>query len=108
MAEDRDDIVVLVDENGDEEEFEYIDTVEYADNEYVILSPVAQQDDEAEEEEIVILKIVQNTEGEESFAAVEDDKELDAVFEEFRLKIENEFEYDYDEDEEYEFDEEDK
>jgi uncharacterized protein YrzB (UPF0473 family) len=38
MDEERDDIVVLIDENGEEVEFEHIDTIEMNDNEYVVLA----------------------------------------------------------------------
>ena len=92
MEDERDDIVVLVDENGDEVEFEHIDTIEMNGNEYVVLAPLEEEDaDEQEEEEVIILKIEHNEEGEDSFVTIEDDDELDEVFNEFQSRMEEEF-----------------
>ena len=92
MEDERDDIVVLVDENGDEVEFEHIDTIEMNDNEYVVLAPYTEEEpDETDEEEIIILKVEHNENGEDSFITVEDEEELDAVFEEFQARMEEEF-----------------
>lgn len=106
MAQDRDDIIALADENGNEEEFEYIDSIEYNGVEYVMLSPVARQTEDSEEEEVVILKVVEGPDGEEEYLVVGDEDELDGVFEEFMERLSDEYEYDFDEDEGYEFDEE--
>ena len=94
MEEERDDIVVLVDENGDEVEFEHIDTIEMNGNEYVVLAPFDEEEDESEEkdeEEVIILKIEHNEDGEDSFVTIEDDDELDEVFNEFQTRMEEEF-----------------
>lgn len=92
MDEERDDIVVLVDENGEEVEFEHIDTIEMNDNEYVVLAPYSEEEpEEQDEEEIVILKVEHNEDGEDSFVTIEDEEELDTVFEEFQARMEEEF-----------------
>lgn len=92
MEDERDDIVVLVDENGEEVEFEHIDTIEMNDNEYVVLAPYMEEEpEENDEEEIIILKVEHNENGEDSFVTVEDEEELDAVFEEFQSRMEEEF-----------------
>ncbi|GAE88173.1 DUF1292 domain-containing protein [Acetivibrio straminisolvens] len=93
MTEERDGLVVLVDENGEETEFEHLDTIEYNGNEYVVLLPVEQSEEENDIEEVVILRIEQNDDGEDSFVTVEDDDELEAVFEEFKVRLEEEFEF---------------
>ena len=93
MSEERDDVVILVDENGEEVEFEHLDTVELNGNEYVVLLPKAESEEEKDIDEVVILKI-EHGEEEDSFVSVEDDDELDAVFEEFRVRMEDEFEFD--------------
>lgn len=100
MTEERDDIIVLIDESGAEEEFEYIDSVEYDGNEYVILSPAKENEnmDEDFDEVIVILKVEENEDGEESFVTVDDDDLLDAVFEEFKENLSDDFTFDIDED----------
>lgn len=98
MDEERDDIVVLIDENGDEVEFEHIDTIEMNGNEYVVLAPIEEElDDDREEEEVVILKIEHNEDGDDSFVTIEDDDELDEVFNEFKSRMEEEFDLDDDE-----------
>jgi uncharacterized protein YrzB (UPF0473 family) len=92
MEEERDDIVILVDENGEEVEFEHIDTIEMNGNEYVVLAPLEEEDaEENDEEEVIILKIEHNEDGEDSFVTVEDDDELDEVFNEFQTRMEEEF-----------------
>ena len=92
MEDERDDIVVLVDENGEEVEFEHIDTIEMNGNEYVVLAPLEEEEaDEKDEEEVIILKIEHGEEGEDSFVTVEDEDELDEVFEEFQSRLEEEF-----------------
>lgn len=98
MSEERDDLIVLVDENGDETEFEHMDTIEMNGNEYVVLLPYSEEDpdEEDQEEEVVILKIEHGKDGEDSFVTIEDEDELDMVFEEFRSRMEE----DYDEEDE--------
>ena len=105
MSQERDDIIILIDENGDEVEVEHIDTIEYNGCEYVVLLPKDDCDDEECtcdecEEEVVILKVEQNGD-EETFVAIEDESEQDAVFELFTKRME---EMDFDD----EFDEEDE
>jgi uncharacterized protein YrzB (UPF0473 family) len=97
MEEEKENIIMLEDENGQEVEFEHLDTIELNDSEYVILLPVEVDEDEGE---VVILKVEQDEEGEDVLAAVEDMNELNDVFEEFKLRMEDEFEFLDDEDDE--------
>jgi uncharacterized protein YrzB (UPF0473 family) len=90
--EERDDIVILVGEDGEEVEFEHIDTIEMNDNEYVVLLPLEEQENE-EVDEVVILKIDHNEDGEDSFVTVDDEDELNAVFEEFKTRMEEEYDF---------------
>ena len=85
MEDERDDIVVLVDENGEEVEFEHIDTIEMNGGEYVVLAPLE------DEEEVIILKVEHGEDGEDSFVTIEDEDELDEVFNEFQARMEEEF-----------------
>lgn len=91
MTEERDDVIVLKDENGQEIEFEYLDTIERNGKEYIVLLPLEEVDEE-EEGEVVILE-VKESEGEEEFLPVEDDEELNAVFEEFKERMKDEFDF---------------
>lgn len=86
--EELDNIIVLTDENGDEAEFEFLDLVEYEDEEYVVLLPA---DDESEE--VVILRVEPIDEENESYSAVEEQEILDAVFAIFKEKFKDEFNF---------------
>lgn len=92
MDAERDDIVVLVDENGEEVEFEHIDTVEMNGNEYVVLIPFSEDEDDDLEEEVVILRAEHSEDGDDTFVTIEDDDELEEVFSEFQSRLEEEFE----------------
>ena len=92
MEDERDDIVVLVDENGEEVEFEHIDTIEMNGGEYVVLAPLEDEEaDDQDEEEVIILKVEHGEDGEDSFVTIEDEDELDEVFNEFQARMEDEF-----------------
>lgn len=90
--EERDDIIVLIGEDGEEVEFEHLDTVELNGNEYVVLLPMDEEEDE-DVDEVVILKVDHNETGEDSFITVDDDDELNRVFEEFKSKMEEEYDF---------------
>ncbi|EMS69785.1 Protein of unknown function (DUF1292) [Ruminiclostridium cellobioparum subsp. termitidis CT1112] len=92
MDEERDDIVILVGEDGEEVEFEHIDTIEMNGNEYVVLLPVEDQENE-EADEVVILKVDHGDDGEDSFVTVDDEDELNNVFEEFKTRMEEEYDF---------------
>ena len=79
-GEEVDNIVILNDEEGNEVQFEFLDLIEYNEEEYVILLPV---EDEISEEpgEVVILKVESTSEDEESYVSVEDEEVLNNVFE---------------------------
>lgn len=93
MTDDRDDLVVLVDEDGNEEEFEYLDTIELNDNEYVVLVPYEGEESEEaqDEDEVIILKIQHDENGEDSYITVDDEDELEEVFEEFKNRMEEDY-----------------
>jgi uncharacterized protein YrzB (UPF0473 family) len=91
--EERDDIVILLGEDGEEVEFEHLDTVELNGSEYVVLLPLEEQENE-EVDEVVILKIEHDEEGEDSFVTVDDEEELNRVFEEFKTRMEDEYDFD--------------
>lgn len=91
--EELDNILVLNDEEGKEVQFEFLDLIEFDEEEYVVLLPV----DEVEEDdagEVVILK-VEDTENEEeeSYVSVEDEEVLNKVFEVFKEKFKDEFNF---------------
>ncbi len=94
--EELDNIIVLNDEEGNEAEFEFLDLVELDDEDYVVLLPVAEEDQEEDEEgEVVILKVedTDDDEEEESYVSVEDEDTLNKVFEIFKEKFKDEFNF---------------
>ncbi len=93
IDEELNNIIVLNDENGDEVEFEFLDLVEYDNEEYVILLPVAAEDDE-DLGEVVILKVEETeSEEEESYVSVDDEETLNKVFDIFKDKFKDEFNF---------------
>ena len=95
-----DNILLLSDEDGNDVQFEFLDLIDYDEEEYVVLLPV---EDESEDEigEVVILKVEQTeSEDQESYVGVEDEEVLNKVFEIFKEKFKDEFDYVDDEDEE--------
>lgn len=91
-GEEVDNIVILNDEEGNEVQFEFLDLIEYNEEEYVILLLV---EDEISEEpgEVVILKVESTSEDEESYVSVEDEEVLNNVFEIFKEKFKDEFNF---------------
>ncbi|MBQ6823388.1 MAG: DUF1292 domain-containing protein [Clostridia bacterium] len=87
--EEMDNIIVMHDEEGNEEEFEYLDAIEYQGKEYVILVPA----DDSEEGEVVILEVEEIDEETEAYNSVEDQAILRAVFDLFKEKFKDEFEF---------------
>lgn len=69
--------ITLTDEEGNEAEFEHIDTVEYEGETYLAFIPAELSLEE--QAEVVILQIVEEN-GEEVLESVEDDAIADAVF----------------------------
>ena len=85
------DFVVLVDEDGVEQEFEILDTLETDDARYVAFLPVpAEGEEEDEEAEIVILRVEPGEDGEDLLASIEDEAELERAYELFMRHIEEE------------------
>lgn len=105
MAEERDDLIVLIDENGEEVGFDLLDSFELDGNEYVVLLPPDESEeneetddyDDVEEAEVVMFKIEHTDDGEDVFVTIEDEDELETVFEEFKIRMEDEYEFEDDE-----------
>ena len=97
MKEERNDyneeenIVELVDEEGNCFRFEHLMTFEYKGNWYIALTEVKDaesEEDEAGEEEVAIYRI-EGDEDNEQLVQIEDDEELDEVFAEFCAQYED-------------------
>ena len=79
---EREDIVELVDEDGNEVRFEHLMTLEHKGSAYICLVPVDPMED-VEEDELVIMRIETDEDGNDVYATIEDDAELDEVFEKY-------------------------
>lgn len=89
--EEFDNMIILNDESENEVDFEFLDLIEYQGEEYVVLLPA----DETEQSgEVVILKLEDTDDEEnESYASVDDETVLNAVFDIFRDKFKDEFNF---------------
>ena len=79
--EEESSILTLTEENGVDNDFEYLDCIEYKGKEYLVLMPV-----DTVETEIVILEVEPVDEENENYLAIEDEKLLNAVYEIFKEK----------------------
>lgn len=84
----NDNIVTLNDEYGNEVQFEFLDLVEYNGEEYVVLLPADDEDGE-----VVILKVEELDDDNDSYTSVEDEGILMAVFQIFKNKFKEEFDF---------------
>ncbi len=79
---EQDNIVELIDEEGKEVSFEHLMTLEHNGKAYVCLAPV-EPDDDIGEDELVILRIEAGEDGNDAYVTIDDDEELDDVFEKY-------------------------
>ena len=83
----EDELFVLNDEDGNEIKFEFLDLIEFDNENYVVLYPI-----ENEAEEVVILK-VQETEGEQDEYMKKKKKTLQAVYAIFKEKFKDVYDF---------------
>ena len=74
-------ILTLTDENGNDQDFEYLDVIEYQGKEYLIVMPA-----EDEETHIVIMEIEPVDEENENYLSIDDENLLNAVYGLFKEK----------------------
>ena len=106
----EDNLIQLIDEDGEELNFEHIMTLDYKDKQYIVLTPAdddffegeddtsdlaaidgASEDDledlDEEEGELIILEVSEDEEGNELFLSIEDDDLLDELYNGFASEI---------------------
>lgn len=92
--DDLNNIIVLQDEQGKDVEFEFLDLIEYSQEQYVVLLPTTEQDDTEEDDDyILILKILPRDDGGEEYISVEDEDVLDEIYKIFKEKFKDEFNF---------------
>ncbi len=88
---EEDNIVILKDEDGNDVRFEFLDFIEYENENYIVLLPA---DEDAEDaDEVVILKEEKETEEGENYVSVDNEETLNKVFEIFKDKFKDEFDF---------------
>jgi len=75
LQEEEVSTLTLIDEQGEEIVFEYLDCIEYEGKEYLVLTPM-----DEESGQIVILEVQPVDEEIENYVAVESEQILDAVY----------------------------
>ena len=75
LQEEEVSTLTLIDEQGEEIVFEYLDCIEYESKEYLVLTPM-----DEESGQIVILEVQPVDEEIENYVAVESEQILDAVY----------------------------
>ncbi len=81
-------LISLMDEDGNEHEFEFVDSLELEGSEYVALIPVYDNPADSLEDdgELVVLKVMEDN-GEEYLEAIEDEDEFNNVSELFMDRL---------------------
>lgn len=85
--EEMDGIMTLIDENGQEVEYEFVDSIMYDNAEYVVLLPVEEGDCEA-----VILAVEEDGDM-ENYVAIEDEDVLEGVYEIFKERFADQLDF---------------
>jgi len=85
-------VLVLVDDEGEEHQFELLAELEIENDTYRVLIPLDDLDEDFDnyEAEVVILKVVFNEEGNEFLTDIEDDEEWERVADAWQELVESE------------------
>jgi uncharacterized protein YrzB (UPF0473 family) len=85
-------ILVLVDEEGIEHQFELLAELEIEDEKYRVLVPLADNDEDLDdfELEVVILKVVYDEDNNEFLSDIEDDEEWETVADAWQELVDSE------------------
>ena len=76
------DYVTIIDDDGQEFELEVLDTMDYKDQTFMAFLP-ADMDENDPDYGIIILRVVEDEKGEELYESIDDDDELNDVYEHF-------------------------
>ena len=86
-------LVTLLDEDGNEQEFEHLATIEHEGTTYVGLIPAFMEAEELVENdgELIILKMVEDENGDDILSSIDDDDEFAIISHEFEEMLENDY-----------------
>lgn len=87
------DLITLIDDEGNEHNFEILDKIENDKGEYYALYPVFDNPEDSVNDsgEYYIMEVVVNDDGEEELAEIDDEKLLDSLAETFESRFEELF-----------------
>ena len=91
MAEERENVVVLIDDDGNEVSFEVLDIIEEDDKRYAV--GLMDDSEESEEGTVLIMRIVPANDEEDILEPINDEKELNHIFEIFKERMADDFEF---------------
>ncbi len=77
------DIITLTDDEGNEFEFEHIDTIELKGKMYLAFTETDENQNDENVSEIIILRLDKDENGEEVLSTVDDESELETAYEAF-------------------------
>ena len=80
------DIITIVDDEGQESNLEYIDTMDYNGSTYVAFFPADISEDDPDYG-LIILRSVEDENGEEVFESIDSDEELEDVYNHFMVLL---------------------
>lgn len=86
-TEEEPTIITMLDEDGVEHEFEHVDSFPFNGETYVVLIPTEEEVQAGEADEVLFFTLKIDDEGNEALTFVEDEAELDMVFEEFKTRM---------------------
>ena len=92
-VEEEPTIVTMLDEEGNEHEFEHVDSFPFNGETYVVLIPTEEEVAAGEADEVLFFTLQTDEEGNEELTFVEDEAELDMAFEEFKKRMSDEFDF---------------
>ena len=91
---ENDNVIMLLDEEGNEVEYEHLETIQFEDNTYVALIPCDEENNDEDEATYVILKVILDENAEELLITIDDDDEYDMVANEFEEILAEDFDFD--------------
>ena len=86
--EEQEGIITLTNENGEEVEYQFIDSITYENAEYVVLLPVDEEDCE-----VVILAVAAYDDEMENYVVVDDEEILEGVYAIFKERFADELDF---------------
>lgn len=84
------DRITLTDENGQTQEFEFLDFIDYSDKQYAVLAPL---EGEADDDQVLIFEVENADQENNTLIPVTDEGLANAIFELFRNRNADRFEF---------------